>query len=54
MDDGLLEENIRTFRRALVEASDEEHRRVLLVLLQLLVAEQAPVPTTSQDSGWRG
>jgi hypothetical protein len=48
MEDVLLEENIRLFRRALAEASEEEQRRVLLVLLQLLVAEKTPIPTPSR------
>ncbi len=43
MDDVLLDENIKLFRRALEEASEKEQRQVLLVLLQLLVAEQTPL-----------
>jgi hypothetical protein len=43
MQDFIRDENLKLYRRALAESSDEEQRKVLMVLLQLLVAEQAAV-----------
>jgi hypothetical protein len=37
----IRDENIKLYRSALAECSDEDKRRVLLVLLQLLVVEEA-------------
>jgi hypothetical protein len=49
MQDFIRDENLKLYRRALAESSDEEQRKVLLVLLRLLVAEQvASVPPLKQ------
>jgi hypothetical protein len=41
MQDFIREENLKLYRRALANSTDAEQRKVLLVLLQLLVAERA-------------
>jgi hypothetical protein len=41
MQDFIRDENLKLYRRALAQSTDEEQRKVLLVLLRLLVAEQA-------------
>jgi hypothetical protein len=40
MDDFIRAENLKLYRRALAESPDAEQRRVLLVLLRLLLAEE--------------
>ncbi|MBB1092018.1 hypothetical protein [Rhodopseudomonas pseudopalustris] len=41
MPDFIRDENLKLYRAALAQSTDEEQRRVLLVLLRLLVVEQA-------------
>jgi hypothetical protein len=41
MDDFNRNENLALYRQALTESSDQDQRRVLLVLLRLLLLEQA-------------
>jgi hypothetical protein len=41
VDDFVRDENLKLYRRALSESSDQDQRRVLLVLLRLLLLEQA-------------
>jgi hypothetical protein len=43
MQDFILDEDLKVYRAALSKSTDEEKRRVLLVLLQLLVAEQSGI-----------
>ncbi|NVN88115.1 MAG: hypothetical protein HXX15_18705 [Rhodopseudomonas sp.] len=50
MQDFIREENLKLYRRALVESTDEEQRKVLLVLLRLLVLEQAAMAPRSQQA----
>jgi hypothetical protein len=40
LQDFIRDQNIKLYCRALAESTDDEQRRVLLVLLQLLVTEQ--------------
>ena len=40
MQDFIRDENLKLYRAALARSTDEEQRKVLLVLLRLLVAEQ--------------
>jgi hypothetical protein len=49
VQDFIRDENLKLYRRALAESTDEEQRKVLMVLLQLLVAEQtASAPPRKQ------
>jgi hypothetical protein len=41
MDDFIRTENLKLYRRALVESTDHEQRRVLVVLVRLLLVEEA-------------
>jgi hypothetical protein len=40
LQDFIRDQNIKLYRRALAESSNDEQRRVLLALLQLLVTEE--------------
>jgi hypothetical protein len=50
MDDFIRTENLKLYRRALVESTDSEQRQVLLVLLRLLVAEGSSPSTNGAET----
>jgi hypothetical protein len=41
MQDFIRNENLKLYRRALAESSDEEQRQVIKLLLRLLIVEEA-------------
>jgi hypothetical protein len=49
MQDFIRDENIKLYRRALAEGADDEQRKVLLVLLQVLVVEQAALASQRNE-----
>jgi hypothetical protein len=51
MQDFIRDENIKLYRTALSGCTDEEQRRVLLVLLRLLIIEQAESTKFSKPFG---
>jgi hypothetical protein len=48
MDDFIRRENVKLYRKALSESSDGEQRKVLLMLLRLLLAEEAALRKLAQ------
>jgi hypothetical protein len=52
MENFVREENLRLYRRALLESSDEVQRRVLVILLRLLMEylSQIPMPRRTQST----
>jgi hypothetical protein len=51
MQDFIRDENMRLYRSALAQSTDEEQRKVLLVLLRLLVVEQAAIASRPEQIG---
>jgi hypothetical protein len=50
MQDFIRDENLKLYRAALARSTDEEQRKVLLVLLRLLLAEKTSPARVSVES----
>ncbi|WP_322517627.1 hypothetical protein SR870_08985 [Rhodopseudomonas palustris] len=50
MQDFIRDENLKLYRAALARSTDEDQRRVLLILLGLLVDEQAKPASRPKQS----